>query len=90
MSCPYCADTGCGKCSTADAEWPSRNNDPIFTRYPDECGEEWPDLHKEMPPPYEGSLRTPVQQGWLCPACGCGNAPWAATCGKCKPNPNNS
>jgi hypothetical protein len=74
MSCPYCADTGCGKCSTA--EWPSRNNDPIFTRYPDEYGD----------PP----IRTPVRRGWVCPACGCGNAPWAATCGKCKPNPNNS
>ncbi len=23
----------------------------------------------------------PVQVGWLCPACGAGNAPWSAQCG---------
>ncbi len=27
---------------------------------------------------------TPKNRGWLCPACGCGNAPWASKCGHCK------
>ena len=26
----------------------------------------------------------PVQKGWLCPACGKGNAPWNPTCGHCR------
>ena len=25
----------------------------------------------------------PKQIGWQCPACGCGNAPWAAKCWHC-------
>ncbi len=24
--------------------------------------------------------------GWICPACGCGNAAWASKCGHCVPN----
>jgi hypothetical protein len=87
MSCPFCCGTGCDKCSTA-APPPWYNSDPIFTRYPEEYGEERPGL--TVPPPYEGAMRTPPQQGWLCPACGCGNAPWVATCGQCKPKPNHN
>lgn len=27
----------------------------------------------------------PKQYGWICPACGCGNASWASRCGHCTP-----
>ncbi len=30
-------------------------------------------------PPNPNSV-VPVQQGWKCPACGAGNAPWNKTC----------
>ncbi len=27
----------------------------------------------------------PKQYGWICPACGCGNAPYSTRCGHCVP-----
>ena len=27
----------------------------------------------------------PKQGGWICPACGCGNASWSSKCGHCVP-----
>ena len=27
----------------------------------------------------------PKQGGWICPACGCGNAAWSSKCGHCVP-----
>ena len=34
---------------------------------------------------YPQSPKPKSPQGWICPACGCGNAPWASKCGHCKP-----
>ena len=32
----------------------------------------------------EAAKKKVPQQGWVCPVCGAGNAPWAHTCGYCK------
>lgn len=31
-------------------------------------------------------VNTPSIRGWICPACGSGNAPWASFCGVCAAN----
>lgn len=39
-------------------------------------------LPKNDPPylPMNPPLNPYAQQGWLCPRCGCGNAPWVSHC----------
>lgn len=45
----------------------------------------------ETSPPIPGDQTYPVAMpafplyGWLCPRCGCGNAPGASVCGHCTP-----
>lgn len=83
MSCPFCMDTGCDKCCTAAGH--DLYKDPLFVRYPDEWPE-WKGTITPNLPPNEDSLHTPPRYGWICPACGCGNAPWASSCDNCVPH----
>jgi hypothetical protein len=48
-----------------------------------DCREELAVIDAALAEPKKVTPSTPVQYGWLCPACGRGNAPLAQTC-SCK------